>query len=126
MKGGSVLEVEQRIATPSRSADVSGDETPGVPSDCACRDGNGSLVSTNRGFFRRQGGQTWKAGALIGARDIEFEGSKRVRSLQDKRGRRCHMAISTGTGLIFRRYTTIPEATERALTGLRDRSSGEW
>ncbi len=97
-----------------------------MPSDCGCRDGNRSLVSISRGIFRSKARQTSRAGALIGARDIEFEGSKRVRSLQAKRGRARDMATNTGTNPIFQRYTTIPEETKRAPTVLTDPLSCWW
>lgn len=125
MERDAAMELENRIAMMSRFATDFDTEKLGVPSGYTCPDCNGSLVSISEGNFRCQVGHAWTGEALLGARDTELEGALwiAVRSLQEKAKLARDLAGKAGTGPLHRRYATIAEETERALTLLSDRLS---
>lgn len=118
------LELENRIAMmPPFSTDFASEKL-GPPSGYTCPDCNGSLVSISEGNFRCQVGHAWTAEALLNAPDDEVDDAMWIalRSLEKAKLAR-DMANRVGPGRLCRRYTSVAEETERALTVLSDRLS---
>lgn len=123
MEPDAALELENRIAMTSRFSTDFDTEQLGAPSGYTCPDCNGSLVSISEGHFRCQVGHAWTPDALLAARDEEVDGALWValRSLQEKARLARKMAERAGPGPVSRRYNTLADESERALTVLGDR-----
>jgi len=125
MERDPAMELENRIAMTSRFSTDFDTQQLGTPSGYTCPDCNGSLVSISEGNFRCHVGHAWTADSLLSARDGELETALwiAVRSLQEKARLARDLAGRVGPGLLLRRYTSIAEETERALTVLSARLS---
>ena len=95
----------------------------GPASEYTCPDCNGSLVSLGGGSFRCRVGHAWTRDALLAARDDEVESALWVssRSLQEKAKLARQPAETVRHGMLFQRYISLPEETERALSVLGER-----
>lgn len=123
MESDDAMEFENRIAMTSRFSTELDTEQLGAPSGYTCPDCNGSLTSISEGHFRCRVGHAWTADSLLAARDDEVESALwvAVRSLQEKAKLARQLAHRAGPGLLSRRYVTLAEESERALTVLSDR-----
>jgi two-component system chemotaxis response regulator CheB len=117
------MQLENRIAMARRFETDFDTEELGAPSGYTCPDCNGSLITLSEHSFRCQVGHAWSADALLAAQDREVEGALwiAVRSLQEKAKLSRQLAGKVGPGMMYDRYTSMAEETERALEVLTDR-----
>jgi two-component system, chemotaxis family, protein-glutamate methylesterase/glutaminase len=123
MEPDGAMEMENRIAMTSRFATDFDTQDLGPASGYTCPDCNGSLVALGRGSFRCRVGHAWTRDALLAARDDEVETALWIalRSLKEKAKLARQLAETVGHGLLFERYISLAEETERALSVLSER-----
>lgn len=125
MKPDPAMEMENRIAMTARFATDFDTQELGPPSGYTCPDCNGSLIALGGGSFRCHVGHAWTRDALLAAHDEEVENALWIalRTLREKAKLARQMAATVGHGLLFERYISLAEETERALSVLSQRLS---